>query len=178
MDKDLLKKIENACIEEGDEAGFQFSITCPSCKQKIYSDFTPFTGNRSKSMFQKNADPDAAWNSQKRIAFQEAATEFDESLIVCDKCDEHVCPTCYLTDRGMCMKCCTDSAKRVLDESWHQLHSNNQEQNCCFQCGTKVGQAKFCPKCGAKQKVKGVCEGCSAKIPEEALFCPECGKKV
>ena len=178
MNKDLLKQIQSACVEKGEEVGFQFFIKCPSCNEEFYSEFVLYKGTKLKALFRKDNDLNQEWNEQKRKAFQEAGEFFDDTFVYCDECDKYVCPDCYVAERGMCLKCCTESAKRVLDEGWHMAHSNSEALKQCPKCGAKVGTAKFCPKCGAKQKVKGICEHCSARIPEEALFCPECGKKV
>lgn len=178
MDKELLRQVNSECIEDGDELGFQFSVKCPSCKEQIYSGFVEFHGTKSKSLFKKNDDADKDWNEQKRNAFHDACEYFEDILVYCNECGKYVCETCWVNERDMCMACCTMSAKKVLDESWYQAQANMLDQEKCPKCGAKVGKAKFCPKCGEKQKIKGVCEYCSARIPEDALFCPECGKKT
>jgi membrane protease subunit (stomatin/prohibitin family) len=46
----------------------------------------------------------------------------------------------------------------------------------CPNCGSVVGNAKFCPDCG--EKIKVTCPTCNTEIQNGKKFCPDCGTKL
>ncbi len=182
-DKELMKQIVDKSTREGDEPGFVFVLTCPSCAKPFQAPFVPFSkpsALASLPKFIKGADDPVlmAWNKEKAAAFMEAAENFDPHFTYCGKCEKYVCKKCWNGTRSMCLKCCEVIAAGAMSEALLQAQNLARGEDNCPKCGTVGKVGKFCAKCGTKIPAKDVCNKCNAKVPSTATFCPECGNKI
>ncbi len=187
-DAEFLKQAKDLSVESGNDTGFQFELTCPSCKKSLKSDFIPrSTGGAwvKTGMFKKedaSEMPEAklVWNKAKMQALTEFADGIERSFTFCGKCCMYVCLPCYQGARTSCIACIAKAAQLAIESGLRAQSEELQKEReaKCPSCNALVGTAKFCPKCGMKMIVRGICPHCNAKISKEAAFCTECGKKV
>lgn len=184
---EFLKFFTSQSIESGAETGFQFEITCGSCKKSSQTDFFPHPlppgGLPKVTLFRKDvpvSESRILWEKAQAEALAKAADGIESKFQICGKCLKPVCNKCWLANRNKCMACVANEAAGAINSGLRQQAEElaGEREAKCPSCNTLVGVAKFCPKCGQKMTVKGICAQCNAKIPKDATFCTECGKKV
>lgn len=174
---------QDDCVEEGVNAGFQFTFYCERCGDAWQSQFEPFRGGQAGGWLEKASGmfggvldtaadavgglAEAGFGGGKDKAFAAAVTQAKTHFHRCAKCTNYVCERCFNAGAGLCYEC-APSAEVEIESAHAEAKAYAAGEKAALDgihegkhMDVKTRKQLVCPSCGAEAK--------------GAKFCPECG---